>query len=105
VYVVGTAVCCCELPVCMLCAAVSCCALCAALCYSHHCLHSYPHLLRPQDAFSTRAHELSKRRQLGAYIIGTAKSKRRRLGAYIIGTGRLGVYVVGTGKSKRGKSG
>jgi len=57
---------CCELPVCMLCAAVSC--LCAAVCCCHHChraivitvfvlqpsLYSFiPRLLNPQNAFYT----------------------------------------------------
>jgi len=67
---------CCELPVCMLCAALSC--LCAAvccclllcavvitvvvlqsslsLCCSHHCLHSYPCLLSPQTPFQVHVH-------------------------------------------------
>ena len=69
---------CCELSVCILCAAVSCLSagasccvlLCAVVitvivlqssllsCCSHHCLHSYPRLLSPQNAFpSTRTHE------------------------------------------------
>ena len=70
---------CCELPVCMLCAAVSCLSACCVLlcdavscshhcrravvitvimlqssllsCCSHHCLHSYPRLLSPQTPF------------------------------------------------------
>jgi len=57
------AVCCCVLlctAVCcsvLLCAAVCCCVLlCAAVCCSHHCLHSYPRLLRQHTPFQVRVH-------------------------------------------------
>ena len=75
---------CCELPVCMLCAAASClCAAVSCLCAAVYC---------------TRTHELESESQLMCsceclYIPACLRRLERR----------LGVYVVGTGKSRRAK--
>ena len=102
---------CCELPVCMLCAAASClCAavcccvlLCAAVitvivlqsslssCCSHLCLDWYPRLLSPQKAFaSRRRHE---RRCMSCceclYRTSACLSRLQRRLLYIVGTAKM----------------
>ena len=47
-------------------------------CCSHHCLHSYPRLLSPQNAFpSTRTHELERKSQCPIMYFLPEKRKQK----------------------------